>query len=403
MPTMCCHYTLVRCPAAPQVVRQKLPEEQRKQLRHLFNMMDQDGSKTIEFEELYAACKLLGFNLGRLDVADIFHEVDRNNSGKLNVADFEEAMTQTVHIMRERKEEAGQVAMTIQVPFEVLTRAYKRKYIMAQLMSDDPAERDAVVEIRKRAEAKLLRKQKEAAQMKAHFQGMDIKPVGPESSFPSQPSGSTATTGPSSFRAAGSFRTAGDALAAVAHVAQARHELPNLMNQRKPPPRKPSMYEQLGIMTDSEYRRFNGVLPPALREPNPRHILYMEERGHATGPADVAGARSAFGGTLPGGGGSSGAHNLSSTWSPSSHSLDERASLGGTARNSFDLSRPGVQAALQPVPSHLDAPLRRFHQPTVLRPKGLPATDELALGAAAAVRHGILPATLVPGRGASHF
>eukprot|EP00798_Chlamydomonas_sp_ICE-L_P008908 gene8908-3800_t len=74
-------------------------ESQNKLLKDCFNLMDEDGSGSVELDELDMAFKLLGFPASPAEIKEVFKAADSNNSGGLDWHQFRHAMTNSVNAL----------------------------------------------------------------------------------------------------------------------------------------------------------------------------------------------------------------------------------------------------------------------------------------------------------------
>ena len=63
--------------------QQGFTEEQKAELKEGFNLFDADGSGNIDFKELKAAFKALGFQVPKEELRKMFNDVDTDGSGEI--------------------------------------------------------------------------------------------------------------------------------------------------------------------------------------------------------------------------------------------------------------------------------------------------------------------------------
>src|SRR5690554_6033127 len=68
--------------------RKELTEEQIEVLKQAFDLFDQDGSGMIDARELKEAMKALGFEVTNADVKTMIKEIDKDNSGTIELDEF---------------------------------------------------------------------------------------------------------------------------------------------------------------------------------------------------------------------------------------------------------------------------------------------------------------------------
>ncbi|XP_024052807.1 caltractin-like [Terrapene carolina triunguis] len=76
---------------APKLV---LTEEQKQQLREAFDLLDTDGTGTVDVKDLKVSIRALGYEPKKEEMKKIVSEVDKEGSGKINFDSFLYAMTQ---------------------------------------------------------------------------------------------------------------------------------------------------------------------------------------------------------------------------------------------------------------------------------------------------------------------
>ncbi|GAX82317.1 hypothetical protein CEUSTIGMA_g9746.t1 [Chlamydomonas eustigma] len=145
-----------------KVVRPKLPKEQLKQLEECFHLMDQDGSGSIDVDELGAAFKLLGIQLTHHEIQEIVQEVDDEGTGELGIAEFLEIMTTTMHKLAE--DESGTRQPT--VPFGLVATAYRRKRLLEGIMTSDKEVRAQLQQLNEKQAQEALLAEVEAEEAK---------------------------------------------------------------------------------------------------------------------------------------------------------------------------------------------------------------------------------------------
>ena len=77
----------------PETKKPKFSDEQIEEIREAFNLFDTDGSGAIDYKELRAAMKALGFETKKEDMQKIISEIDADGSGEIEFPEFMEMMT----------------------------------------------------------------------------------------------------------------------------------------------------------------------------------------------------------------------------------------------------------------------------------------------------------------------
>ena len=65
----------------------KMPADLKKKVYQLFNLIDTDGSKTIDYQE---TLKFFGNKFAKLNAAQLFENVDKNNDGSIQEEEWVE-------------------------------------------------------------------------------------------------------------------------------------------------------------------------------------------------------------------------------------------------------------------------------------------------------------------------
>ena len=71
----------------------KFTEEQIEEIREAFNLFDTDGSGAIDYKELKAAMRALGFETKKEEMQRIIEEIDADGSGEIEFPEFMQMMT----------------------------------------------------------------------------------------------------------------------------------------------------------------------------------------------------------------------------------------------------------------------------------------------------------------------
>ena len=81
----------LRAKAKP--VKLALDDEQKEEIREAFNLFDTDGSGTIDARELKAAMRALGFQVKKAEIRTMIADIDKDESGSIDIDEFTEMMT----------------------------------------------------------------------------------------------------------------------------------------------------------------------------------------------------------------------------------------------------------------------------------------------------------------------
>jgi centrin-1 len=76
-----------------EVKKQQFSEEQIEEIREAFNLFDTDGSGSIDYKELKAAMRALGFETSKGEMHKIIEEIDADGSGEIEFPEFMQMMT----------------------------------------------------------------------------------------------------------------------------------------------------------------------------------------------------------------------------------------------------------------------------------------------------------------------
>ena len=71
----------------------KFSDEQIEEIREAFNLFDSDGSGSIDYKELKAAMRALGFETKKEELQKIIAEIDADGSGEIEFPEFMQMMT----------------------------------------------------------------------------------------------------------------------------------------------------------------------------------------------------------------------------------------------------------------------------------------------------------------------
>ena len=74
-------------------VQKQLDEEQLQELQEAFELFDQDGSGTIDVQELKAAMRALGFNVQDEEIKRMISDVDKDGNMEIDFNEFKNMMT----------------------------------------------------------------------------------------------------------------------------------------------------------------------------------------------------------------------------------------------------------------------------------------------------------------------
>lgn len=70
-----------------------MDEEQKEEIKEAFNLFDTDGSGSIDARELKAAMRALGFQVKKAEIRKMIADVDKDESGTIDLDEFTEMMT----------------------------------------------------------------------------------------------------------------------------------------------------------------------------------------------------------------------------------------------------------------------------------------------------------------------
>ncbi|KAK9823193.1 hypothetical protein WJX72_000983 [[Myrmecia] bisecta] len=80
-------------PTVKVAEKRVLSEEEAAEVREAFNLFDTDHSGFMDYRELKVALRALGFPVKKKDVKQILVEYDKDESGKIDLAEFQLIMT----------------------------------------------------------------------------------------------------------------------------------------------------------------------------------------------------------------------------------------------------------------------------------------------------------------------
>merc|ERR1711935_764480 len=82
-----------RTPASRKAKKPGLSEEQIEEIREAFNLFDTDHSGSIDYRELKAAMRALGFEVKKEELRKMITDIDADGSGQIEFPEFLEMMT----------------------------------------------------------------------------------------------------------------------------------------------------------------------------------------------------------------------------------------------------------------------------------------------------------------------
>jgi len=77
----------------PEKKVQGFSDDQIEEIREAFSLFDTDGSGAINYKELKAAMKALGFDTGKEEMQKIIEDIDADGSGEIEFPEFMQMMT----------------------------------------------------------------------------------------------------------------------------------------------------------------------------------------------------------------------------------------------------------------------------------------------------------------------
>jgi Ca2+-binding EF-hand superfamily protein len=77
----------------PKPVKKALDEEDLEEIKEAFHLFDTDGSGSIDVRELKAAMRALGFQVKKAEIRQMIADIDKDESGTINLDEFIEMMT----------------------------------------------------------------------------------------------------------------------------------------------------------------------------------------------------------------------------------------------------------------------------------------------------------------------
>ncbi|GAB9467040.1 hypothetical protein Gpo141_00004400 [Globisporangium polare] len=88
----------------PRQIKKALDEEDLEEIREAFHLFDTDGSGSIDARELKAAMRALGFQVKKAEIRQMIADIDKDESGTINVDEFIEMMTGKMNSRDPREE-----------------------------------------------------------------------------------------------------------------------------------------------------------------------------------------------------------------------------------------------------------------------------------------------------------
>ncbi|KAF1774881.1 EF-Hand 1, calcium-binding site [Phytophthora cactorum] len=88
----------------PKPVKKVLDEEDLEEIKEAFHLFDTDGSGSIDVRELKAAMRALGFQVKKSEIRQMIADIDKDESGTINLDEFIEMMTGKMNSRDSREE-----------------------------------------------------------------------------------------------------------------------------------------------------------------------------------------------------------------------------------------------------------------------------------------------------------
>ncbi|KAL3674584.1 hypothetical protein V7S43_000531 [Phytophthora oleae] len=88
----------------PKPVKKVLDEEDLEEIKEAFHLFDTDGSGSIDVRELKAAMRALGFQVKKAEIRQMIADIDKDESGTINLDEFIEMMTGKMNSRDSREE-----------------------------------------------------------------------------------------------------------------------------------------------------------------------------------------------------------------------------------------------------------------------------------------------------------
>lgn len=113
-------------------LRPKLTQKEREEIHECFALLDADGSGALDVEELYLGFKALGLNMGKDAIRELMREVDNDDSGEIELPEFEEMMLRKKEMdTYSRGSTTGTDEIVLNVG--VMARSFRRKKMLEAL------------------------------------------------------------------------------------------------------------------------------------------------------------------------------------------------------------------------------------------------------------------------------
>ena len=96
--------------------RRMLNDKMRDELTQCFQMMDVDGSGSIDADELLAAMALIGLKAPKAELLELINSVDANRTGSMELSEFLELMTKHILVAEVKASNDFKVSMMIRRP-----------------------------------------------------------------------------------------------------------------------------------------------------------------------------------------------------------------------------------------------------------------------------------------------
>jgi len=119
-----------------KLIKKELTPHMARIVSDCFELLDEDGSGSLDADELETAFRFLGQPVKRSECVKMINEWDHDGNGTIEFDEFTEIMTNKMN-PGEEEEEDDSKAVTATLPFQMLAAAYQRKRLIQAVMEMD--------------------------------------------------------------------------------------------------------------------------------------------------------------------------------------------------------------------------------------------------------------------------
>mmetsp|Transcript_22449 Transcript_22449/g.31208 ORF Transcript_22449/g.31208 Transcript_22449/m.31208 type:complete len:437 (-) Transcript_22449:160-1470(-) len=131
-------------------VHPEITAEQHIELRECFDLIDADGSGTIDSEEIEHAFKFMGIKMPQHDLLTLKQGLDKDGDGEVDYSEFVAFMMPKLEnhsLLTDANVDCARQADIPALPFPLVATAYRRRKLLEALLSNDIAARKRLTDV----------------------------------------------------------------------------------------------------------------------------------------------------------------------------------------------------------------------------------------------------------------